>query len=422
MGERGWSRPGGLRELAGREVVLGPIVRRLAPWGLVGLGVLFRLRQYLAAMPFWLDEESLLENLRTRSWVGPFGPLVNSQLAPPGFLAVERLAYRVLGETRLSLRLFPFLGGVASLGLFLAVCRRCLGPTAVLIALGLFAVSNDLIAYSDELKQYETDVAAGLVCTWLGLGLRSRPVGTAELVVAGAVGAAIVWFSHPSAFVLAGVGTVLGASALGRRDGREAFRLALVGLTWAASFVAVYAVGLNQLGYNRDMWSFWAFAFPPVPPTSAWEAAWVPRRILFFFVNPLNFDTPLGPRVSILPALGFFGVGCLSLWRRDRLVFGLLAAPVLFTFLAAYLRLYPFHGRLVLFLVPTFLILIAEGAARVGERFGRRDVWAAVLASLLLFPTLRDLDYLVTMPRAHNGFNAHGDRRPSKLDPDRFPF
>jgi hypothetical protein len=83
--------------------------------------------------------------------------------------------------------------------------------------------------------------------------------------------------------------------------------------------------------------------------------------------------------------------------------------------------LYPVHGRLVLFLVPTLLLLIAEGAGWFRAASGGGVPWAIVLAALLFFPSLGALHRLVE-PRDRVEFNPYGDRRPVQLDPERFPF
>jgi hypothetical protein len=421
---RGGSRGGDLLGLLRRDVRVGPVVARLARRRialLLALGVIVRVAQYLANRPLWLDEASLAANLQQKPLMGLFGPLSGTQLAPAGFLVVEWATIHALGENPWTLRVFPLLCGIASLFVFRGVARRGLRPPAVWIALVLFVVSDDLIYFSSELKPYATDVAVGLACSLLGMALASRPATIARLAASAAAGAAAVWFSLPSVFVLAGVGAVLLGSAVAGREWRRAFLLGLPALTWAASFAAVYVVSFNQLGHRRDMWAFWDFAFPPLPPSSLWEAIWPIRRFLYLFVNPLNFETPLGPRPSALPALVLFLAGCVSLWKRDRALLGMLTLPGVFALLAAYLRLYPFHGRLVLFLVPSLLLLVAEGAGWFREVIGGGVAWAAVLAALLLFPSLGAL-YHVVEPRDRDGLNPYGDRRPAQLDPDRFPF
>ena len=43
------------------------------------------------------------------------------------------------------------------------------------------------------------------------------------------------------------------------------------------------------------------FAFPPMPPTSAWDASWILRRLAYFFINPLNFDHDLLSHINDFP-------------------------------------------------------------------------------------------------------------------------
>jgi hypothetical protein len=419
------SRADALRAFAGHEVPIGPIlslVSRRRIEIIFGLGILFRVAQYLADRPLWMDEASLWTNIEAKSLGGLFGPLLSTQLAPPGFLVVEWLASRILGYSRLALRLFPLVGGVASLFLVQAAARRCLRPGGVWIALGLLAVSDDLIYFASELKQYSTDVAVGLLCLLLGMTLSSRTLAPWRFVALGALGAFAPWFSHPSVFALAGVGTVLLISALVQKEWPRALLVSITGAVWVASLAGVYVVSLDQLGHRRDMWMFWHSAFPPMPPSSLWDATWVFRRFVYLFVNPLDFETPLGPRLSIVPAVALFFAGCTSMWKRgEKSSLGMLVAPGLFALLASCLHLYPFHGRLVLFLVPSLLLLIAEGTAWLGETVGKGTLWAIVLGMLFLVPTLGAFYHLVE-PRIRGESNAFGDRRPATLDPSRFPF
>jgi hypothetical protein len=169
------------------------------------------------------------------------------------------------------------------------------------------------------------------------------------------------------------------------------------------------------------MWAFWDFAFPPLPPRSLRDALWPVRRLLYLFVNPLDFHTPLGLHLSALPAFLLFLAGLVSMSRRDPRTLGLLMIPGLLALIAAYMKTYPFHGRLVLFLVPSLLLLIAEGAGVARERIRSRVLWILLLASLLLFPTLRDF-YQLIEPHSSRAFTPHGDLRPLSLDPDTFPF
>ena len=210
--------------------------------------------------------------------------------------------------------------------------------------------------------------------------------------------------------------------ALKRRAWRQAAGLALVGAAWLASFAGVYVVSLRQLGPRDVMWRFWAGAFPLIVGLGRGLFGLGGREgVLYLFVNPLNFETPLGPPLSALPILVLFAIGCVSFARRDGQALATLLLPIVFALLASGLRMYPAHGRLALFLVPYLLSLVAEGAGCLRARRVRGAVWAAVLGILFLVPTL-DAVYRVAIPRDREVFNPYGDRRPVALDPARFPF
>ncbi|AGA31167.1 glycosyltransferase family 39 protein [Singulisphaera acidiphila] len=387
------------------------------------LGVFARVAQFLANRRNWLDEDSLAQNIVSKTYKEMFGPLSGAQLAPPGFLLVERFCFQLLGDRPFVLKIFPLLCGIAALFLFVRVAERCLRPNAVWIALALFAVSDDLIYFASELKQYSTDVAMGLLCDLLALDLLvSRPAQGLRLVRFTVVGAVVVWFSHPVAFVLAGLGIVLIASALAERAWKKGLCLALMCMVWGGSFVFVYVVSQEQLGHRGTMWAFWAFAFPPRPWTVFGGAEWLVRSVLYLFANPIEIQTPLGPTLSALLSFGFFLIGCASFVRRKaNQPLGMLVAPGLITLFASCLHLYPFHGRLLLFLVPALLLLIAEGVAWVIEWVGSRAFQGVLLGGLFLLPTLQ-ATYHLFEPRQRTNFNSRGDRRPENLEPTHFPF
>jgi hypothetical protein len=419
---RGGSWRDGLRAEVDLRPAAGWVVRHQVGL-IVALGVVLRVSLYLHNRGLWMDEIMLARNLVRRTSAGLFAPMIGTQIVPPGFLLVEWAAAQVPGGGALALRLFPLLSGLAALAGFAALAGRCLPPRAAWVALMLFAVSGDLIYYSSELKPYQTDVAAAVACTLGGLGAASGVATPRRWLGLAALGAGAVWLSFPASLVLAGVGTSLIASALARGERRQALALALAALTWAASFAAAYALALHLLGPGgrHGMRLFWAFAFPPWPPTSWRDAAWPAARFVYLFANPLGFGPPVWPAAAAVPAAALWALGAASLWRRDRRLCAVLATPALFAIAAAYLRLYPFHGRLVLFLVPSLLLVTAEGALRFAGFFRSRAARAAVLAALLLPPTLWAAQVLFE-PQATADHNRFGDLGRLDLDPTRFPF
>src|SRR5690349_13824749 len=142
---------------------LWQLSRRALPWLVIGLGMFLRLAQYAFNRSLWYDEANIAANIIDRSMAGLLQPLDYDQGAPIGFLLLEKLAVQALGPSEYALRLIPFLFGSIALVVFYEVAKRYISPNAVLIALYLFALSDTLIYYSSEVKQYSSDVAIALI-------------------------------------------------------------------------------------------------------------------------------------------------------------------------------------------------------------------------------------------------------------------
>ena len=132
-------------------------------WIFVAAGIFLRILEYSDNRQLYRDETDLKENLVGVAFYDFQTPLTKWQLAPPGFLAVERLMIL------LPLPFGPRPGWFPSF----ARSRRCSSCAwspggisrrlAVPIAVGLFAVADWMLYYSVELKQYSSDVALTLV-------------------------------------------------------------------------------------------------------------------------------------------------------------------------------------------------------------------------------------------------------------------
>jgi hypothetical protein len=398
-------------------------------WLAVAVGVALRLADFADFRGLYKDERSLLENLVSLRVLDFHTTLTEYQLAPPGFLVLERLMVRLPGNDVLQARLISLVCGIASMFLFRATARRYVIARAVPIAVGLFALCDWLIYYSTEIKQYSCDLALTLTALLLAAGpaLESRssgssptapvPLTTRRLLAVAGLGLAGVWFSYPLALVLAGVGTYLIAVAARRTDWRQCLALAATGAAWVLSFAACFVVSHRILSKERFIWDWWDFAFLPIPPRSLADLDRDFWQILNAFDSPADLLTPLGVLPSAFLALGLFLLGGLSLWRRWSGGFYLLVAPIVFALVASVLHQYPFHGRLLIFLVPSIHLLVGEGGAALSRRGGP---WLTLaLAALLLFQPASDACWLRFVERSsqqHSGYDSHGDLRPDLLD------
>ena len=136
--------------------------------GLVAIGAVLRLWQYFANTGLWLDEVLLASNILHRpTWELLRSPLDYTQVAPKGFLLLEKLASLALGPSDYVLRIVPVFCSLASLFAFWRVVRRLLQGLAAPIALALFATAGPLVIFGSEVKQYSVDVALAVFLLWL---------------------------------------------------------------------------------------------------------------------------------------------------------------------------------------------------------------------------------------------------------------
>ena len=201
-------------------------------------------------------------NIVNRDYSDLFQPLDYDQGAPIGFMLVEKTFNLIFGRNEFSLRLFPLLIGLASLWLFYLLLKRSAYGAGFWVALTLFAFNPRLIYYSSEVKQYIVDVAVtiGLLLIALPLFQQASRKAFASLAFAGSLA---LWFSHPSLFVLAGIGLALFISYFQKRDFVNLRFTIGMGILWLVNLAFLYSLTLSDLRNNSYMHEYWQGAFAP---------------------------------------------------------------------------------------------------------------------------------------------------------------
>ncbi|MGO9463610.1 MAG: hypothetical protein ACLQVF_05535 [Isosphaeraceae bacterium] len=396
------------------EIDLTPIWRAL--WDhpervVLVLGTFLRLAVYAHGRSYWLDEASLAANAFDQAPLDFSQPLTGDQLAPFGFLIVVRAVVSILGPSPYVTRLLPLACGIAALFAFAVLARRLLPRRAALVALALFAFSDDLIYYSSEFKPYSLDLAGGLTITLLAIDAVAKPATWRR--AAGIALCAILapWCSFGSAFVVAGCGASLVLAALVARRYRDALVWCAIGVGWLFSFLLAYQASRSLLSPYTTMYIFWDFAFLPLWPWPSAPVSLVKAGgiLLDLFVNPLNLVHPAFHWLAVVLPLCLLVGGTVRLCRRSWPVWLMLVLPFALAVVASVMKRYPLHGRLILALVPAFFLLMAEGTQAVFEldRGRRKLLSKAVLVLLLAYPCFAAV-YEASAPRPRY-FNSHGD-------------
>ena len=385
------------------ELATSPRVRRLAVL-LIVIGVLLRAWQYAANTSFWLDEIAIARNVESRSLLRLIAePLDFAQVAPAGFLALEKIAVSLFGASELAYRIFPFLASIAALFFFWRLAQRVLDGWAAVVALAMFAIGAPFIRYAAEAKQYGFDVLASIVLLLVAVRLLEREPTQRDCVLAGVAGVALVALSQAAVLVMAGIGAVLVIrAALTRTPATTRPALLTVPIWAAVSLAALLLADRSMTPATRQfMYAFWFEGFPPRPASVHGMAAWLLGRMEHVFAHPqmLRWQWPL-LAVLLLP------IGVAALGRRSRWLALVVLAPLGTALLAAAAGQFPFDRRLTLFVLPTMLLLVVAGADWLaGALAGARPaVRGALLALLLVLPVAASAKlpppYVVDSPRS----------------------
>jgi hypothetical protein len=388
---------------------LGRLARERPEAVVLGLGVALRVITYLWNRAMWLDEGMLRANVVDVPVFEFSAPLKSDQLAPLGFLVVERILAQFVSSRNYVLRALPLAAGIGALYLFYRLAPRLLSRRAALVALTLFALSDDLIYYSSEFKPYSLDVLFAVGITLAAVSALGRTPPERAVLWVAHLAAWAPWFSFASVFVIAGCGIVLILDSLRAGRLRTAVLWVGIGLGWLANFLVSYHASRAILSPATTMYRFWDFAFSPVGASPRDLLSWATGHFLEVFVNPLNLLCPGNSRLGVVLPMILLLVGALSMARRSGPIFLLLAAPIILAVAATVLRFFPFHGRLILELVPALYLLIAEGTGWIAVRFPSRSgiAFKTVAIALLTFPAW-DACYHCT-GRRDRDFNIHGD-------------
>ncbi|HVX66730.1 MAG TPA: hypothetical protein VHA11_09025 [Bryobacteraceae bacterium] len=316
-------------------------------------GIALRVRLFVSEISLRLDECSLALNILSRSLADLMKPLDYAQGAPLLFLWVQRLVLAASHSTsELALRLVPVLSGSAACAGFWLLCRRLrLSTAGTLCATGVFCFSPLLIDYSNQAKQYSTDLFMAIAIYLAALRFFEDASRRNTLVYA-AVGVLAVGISYPSVFVLAGVGTVGLIDAWRRQDRRGLALQFAVASVWAAGFVLNFAFFLRHLTHIPGMLGYWQRNYWAFMPLSSLTPAWLLQAAI-------KVGSMTGYKASYVLPLVL--IGGAMLLRRDWRTAAMLWIPAMLAVLASAGERYPFAERMILFLVPA--VLVTAGAS-----------------------------------------------------------
>ena len=375
---------------------------KYAWWLIVLMGILLRLRQYLVNRSLWFDEAYLALNIVHRSFVELTVPLDGNQGAPVGFLLIEKLILVILGNKDYILRIFPLICGIIGMYLMYQIAR-VFSKKLGLFSLFMFAISSPLIYYSSELKQYQIDVAVALSLVYISLHCIKNNARNREFLLLTIAGIAGMWLSHPSVFILAGIGMLLASNILRKRLQYSIFRLIWIGIIWIFNLWIIYSLSVWQLAANDYLQAFWADNFLPLPVWEHWDWLGLAFEYLLNAITGIFWPQPVY-FLALYSIIILVGVMPSENRIENQFITGLAIILIPLTLIASSLHLYPVKGRFLLFLAPFIFLLMANGVQNVFRFLGKRNwkisksVCFLILIGVTVQPALLTAENVMSPP------------------------
>jgi hypothetical protein len=91
---------------------------------IVFIGVFLAIYQFIYNRSLWLDEAKLALNIINKDFIGLTKPLDYHQVAPIGFLFIEKISVLILGKNELALRIFPLISFLTSIPFFYLLSNK----------------------------------------------------------------------------------------------------------------------------------------------------------------------------------------------------------------------------------------------------------------------------------------------------------
>lgn len=373
-------------------------------WKLIGMflvfGLLLRFSRFLMQFPLWEDEAFLCANLISRNYFQLLEPLQYHQVSPVFFLWIQLTVVKIFGYHEFSLRMFPFLCSLASLGLYYHVAKRLLSGYALVIAIGIFTVAYPNIRYAAEAKQYSSDLLVGLI--FLAIILEWWRSASFHDSIHSQHSNRWLWgllvftpfglgLSYPAVFAAGAASLFLGIvilrNALAQRS-LFSVKSLVPWLIWNVVLVSSFLLimSLAARGQNESeldwMGDYWKDTFPPMS-----TPAELPGWLLKIHAGSL-LAFPVGGEhgASSLTLISLIA-GAVLIWRKQKLLAVLLFSPAMLHLIAAGLERYPYGGHVKFSMHMGAMVCLVSGLgaawimAEVGNRLGvpRKSMALAIL-------------------------------------------
>ncbi len=365
--------------------------------GFVLLGIGLRLLRLALNFPLWGDEAFVALNFFDSDFTSLTKPLRHYQIAPLGFLWLEKFTVILLSTSEFTLRISPCLAGIFALLISSKAAQNITTPKIALLTLAIIAVSYYPIRHSCEVKPYAFDFLAASIFLWLGSKALKKNATSQPIFILAALSPFLLFISFPAAFSAGGVCIAMAFHILQHKKYILIPPSLLLVFSVLASFFAHYAIiGTNQ--FHNELAKHQAYWDSTFPPSNLFQ---LPSWLLKTHAGNLSAYPIGGKDGASSLTLFFFLLGIFKLARNSKFAFlFLLLSPFVLNLIAAFMGRYPYGGsaRVAQHLLPSICILSALGIssilqlhllANIRSKAYFAGLWCLIL--LALFQAGRDV-------------------------------
>lgn len=297
---------------------------------------------YIKDLPFWGDDMLLAESIYEQPIWKSFTHIYGTQKAPPLFVFFSYINTMIFGFKEIILRLIPFISGCVSVIVFYILSKRVLtNKLAIISASILFCVNPVLIYYSQEFKQYSTDV---LICMLVILLYRNINLGELKNNYKKAIIYAVSVFiimitSFPSIFAILAVFT-----QKIREEKKFPKELILTVISIICGIIYILYLFKHIISYEITI-PIWTEGFISLNP----------RVIYNVFKNFMEYNSLNNTFYIIMMLIGIF------LFGKEKSKEGqLILIFFIYACIASIMHIYPISQRAALYLSPIFILFTVK--------------------------------------------------------------
>ena len=348
--------------------------------GVLILGLALRFYQYLMGRSLWDDESHLALNFMNHGFLRLTQPLDYIQAAPVLFILLVKSVVEIFGYNELAFHAIPFVSSILTLPLIYFITRQLTGSrTTALIAFFIFSANLCLIYFSSELKQYTVELSVYLVLVYLAIGENKFIAQRRNLLLAVA-GSICIFLSNTAFLILFCIACNYILNWYKQKKiVKEEFKIFI---PWLLAFLINYFLFIYHHPSAVQQRINYSYAFSPTNVLSCEFVTFLNRTIDEIFFSQVFYTSKSWGFSYVL--LFIFAVAIrYMIIRKQRTLFLLVCLPVILHLALSALKIYPFVFRLVLYLVPCFIILIAIGVTQIAEFLKKRMHVSLAIAAVL---------------------------------------